>query len=453
MKKLSILFLGLSFFSLNLFSITDNYNSLIVVGGQFGDEGKGKFVDFLSSDADYVVRAAGGNNAGHTIVIGEKEFKLHLTPSGILSPKTQCVLGGGVVIDPEVFLKEIAGLEKNEINIDGRLWISPHAHIILPYHKQLDLLIEKSKGEGAIGTTGRGIGPCYADKVHRIGIRVADLIDPIKLKKILSNNVKLVNEQLENLYKKEKIDFETLYQETLKYSEIFKKYVKEDLEVFINSELAAGKKILFEGAQGAFLDTTFGTYPFVTSSCTLSSGVCAGSGVGPTKINHTLAIMKSFMTRVGNGPMPTEIPEKEEFFDAVAGREFGTTTGRKRRIGWFDAVLAKTSIKLNGADSIVLTKLDLLDDLDKIKICVGYKYNDKVYDYISGCMDLSEVKPVYIEVDGWKTKTSEIKEYAELPENFKLYVKKIEELCETTASILSVGPRRDQTIFVGKNIF
>ncbi|MCK4650999.1 adenylosuccinate synthase [Candidatus Babeliales bacterium] len=445
---------GIVFFFLFLVSakLQPTQKTILCVGIQWGDEGKGKIVDLLSQGADMIVRAQGGNNAGHTVVVGNEEYKLHLIPSGIVNEQTKCYIGGGVVIDPEVLLKEISSLESRGIKVIGRLFISSYAHIIMPYHGQLDRDIEKSKGKSAIGTTGRGIGPCYADKINRIGIRVVDFINPERLKKSLELNLKLVNNQFEKIYGHDGMDFEAIYKKLIYIAKQLRPYILGDTEFRINKGIYEGKKVLFEGAQGTLLDITYGTYPFVTSSSTIASGICSGCAVGPTKIKHTLGIVKAYTTRVGNGPFPTEVSEEEIFLDYKKGRELGTTTGRKRRIGWIDIPLIKTSVIFNGANSIAFMKLDILDDLEIIKICTSYEYNGKIYDVIPGeCPDLSLVIPVYEEVPGWQTKTTDITSYENLPDNMKAYIRRIEELSGVYVSILSVGPGRDQTIFVPGN--
>lgn len=421
---------------------------IVIVGGQFGDEGKGKVIDSLSSQADIIVRSQGGNNAGHTVVIGEKEYKLHLIPSGILSHNTQCYIGGGVVIDPKVLIGEIEGLEKSGIQLKERLWISPYANVIMPYHAQLDKLIEKSKGKHSIGTTGRGIGPCYADRTNRSAIRMIDLMDPVKFKKLLAANVEKVNQQLEHIYDAAPISDEPIYQEYLGYADKLRAYVKEDLEIALSAALKSGKTVLFEGAQGTFLDNTFGTFPYVTSSNTISAGICCGAGVGPSQISKTIAVVKAYTTRVGNGPMPSEVSEQDAFADAAKAREYGTTTGRKRRMGWFDAVLVKQGVALNSADAIVLTKLDILDPLEKIKICTGYEYKGRVYDFIPPEAHLDEVTAVYEEMEGWKSDTSSVKSYAALPENAKRYIQRIAALAGAPVTLVSVGPERTQMFSV-----
>ncbi len=455
MNSIFASFFSAAIFSLSYLSASDASASctplsggVVIVGGQFGDEGKGKIIDCLSPQADFIVRAQGGNNAGHTVVIGSKEYKLHLIPSGILNPDTQCYIGGGVVIDPKVLIAEIEGLEKSGIQLKGRLWISPYANVIMPYHCQMDKLIEKSKGKNSLGTTGRGIGPCYADRANRIAIRMADLMNPKKFKELLTNNVNGVNQQLKNIYSEQLLTVDPIYEEYLKYANILRSYLKEDLELSLSNSLRDGKIVLFEGAQGTFLDNTFGTFPYVTSSNTIASGICCGAGVGPSKISKTIAVVKSYTTRVGNGPMPTEVSDDEAFADAAEAREYGTTTGRKRRMGWFDAVLVKQAVSLNGADAIALTKLDILDLLEKVKICTGYKYKGETYTFIPAEANLNDVVPIYEEMEGWKTSTASIRKYEDLPENAKKYVQRISALVGTPIYMISVGPERLQTIFI-----
>lgn len=429
-------------------TFADKTNGTVVVGIQFGDEGKGKVIDYLASDADIIVRAQGGNNAGHTVIIGEKEFKLHLIPSGILSPNCQCYISGGVVLDPKVLLEEIQGLEKSGIQMKGRLWISAYANIIMPYHRQLDQLSEKSKGKDAIGTTGRGIGPSYSDRTNRTAIRMSELMNPPKFKEQLEKNVALANKQLKVSYDEPEITAAPIYDEYMKYAEQLKPYFKEDLEYTLADSLKKGKKVIFEGAQGTFLDNTYGTFPYVTSSNTIASGICAAAGVGPTSVSKTIGVVKAYTTRVGNGPMPTEVADHEAFADAKKAREYGTTTGRKRRIGWFDAVLVRNGVRLNSADTLALTKLDILDNADKIKICVGYSCNGKVYDHVPGFCSLDDVKPIYEELDGWKASTTNVRHYKDLPENAKKYIQRISTLVEAPVMLISVGPERTQTIVV-----
>lgn len=423
--------------------------SVILVGAQWGDEGKGKIIDILTAKAQHVVRPQGGNNAGHTIIVGDQEYKLHLIPSGILHLHTQCYLGAGTAIDPDVLLQEIDSLQSRGIPVKGRLWISPAAHIIFPYHRILDQLLEQRKGERSIGTTGRGIGPCYADKANRLGIRIGDLIRPDIFPKILKSVLALKNDEIVKLYGGERLSYDEILLHFTQIAEILKFYVL-NVEETINYALDHDENVLFEGAQGTFLDISLGTYPYVTSSNTIAGGLCAGAGIGPSRIDHTIGIVKSYTTRVGNGPLPSE----EEFLlNHEMAREYGTTTGRKRRIGWFDAVLAKTAVRLNGLQSIALTKLDILDHLDPIKICVAYQFNGKRYDHLlPNTEDLDKVLPIYETVPGWKTSTSHIDHYEDLPENAKNYLKKIEELCKVPISLISLGPEREKTILL-KDVF
>ena len=376
------------------------------MGCQWGDEGKGKIVDYLSAQARHVIRSQGGNNAGHTILIGSTEYKLHLIPSGILHPGTQCYIGAGTVIDPEVLLEEIATLQTHGIHLINRLWISPKAHVLFSYHRQQDALFEKQMGNDAIGTTGRGIGPCYADKSNRIGIRIAEWIRPDIFRHTLKKNLEIKNPEFTNIYGASPIDFEPLLSRYASLAEQvlpFVGNVEEKIGIAIENE----ENILLEGAQGTFLDITSGTYPFVTSSSTTAAGICAGACIGPRSISHTLGIAKAYTTRVGNGPLPTEIKDAESIVDHKKAREFGTTTGRKRRIGWFDAVLAKEAVRVNGMDSLAMTKLDVLDGFDSIKICTAYHLNGHlIYSLPEVAEDLAAVTPVYEEMPGWKQETS-----------------------------------------------
>jgi len=423
--------------------------NIVVVGLQWGDEGKGKIIDLLSEKAHAIVRAQGGNNAGHTIVVGGDEYKFHLIPSGILYPSTICMIGGGVVIDPEVLAHEIEVLEKKNISLKGRLGISPYAHMIFSYHRLLDQLSEKNKTD-AIGTTGRGIGPCYADKVHRIGIRMADFLHEETFKKKLQQTLQQKNQVLKLLYQHAPLKFDDVFTEAVRYRDKLSSYVG-DVEETLEELILKDKTIIFEGAQGALLDTTFGTYPFVTSSCTLSGGICTGVGIGPTKIDQTLGVMKAYSTRVGNGPFPTEFQKDEisKFPDPFVSRELGTTTGRVRRVGWFDAVLLKRSILLNGVDALAVTKLDILDSLNTIKICVAYELNGR---RIETPPILEEerlqIKPVYEEMEGWMEDTSSITEYKDLPKQAKDYLEHLQETLLVPIFLISMGPSRDQSIIL-----
>ncbi len=425
---------------------------VILVGAQWGDEGKGKIIDILTSQAKHVVRSQGGNNAGHTIIIDQEEYKLHLIPSGILHPHTHCYIGAGTVIDPEVLIQEIEALEHRGVHVNGRLWISPSAHVIFPYHRALDLLLEQKKGERSIGTTGRGIGPCYADKASRLGIRMGELIRPDIFGKVLKSVLQLKNEELTKLFGAEKMHFEEIHKRYSQLAEILKPFITE-VEELINQAIDNKENVLFEGAQGTFLDISLGTYPFVTSSNTIAGGMCAGAGVGPTRIDHTIGVLKAYTTRVGNGPLPSEVQDDESFLDHHKAREFGTTTGRKRRIGWFDAVLARTAVRLNGIDSIALTKLDILDHLESIKICVGYQIHGLRVEHMP-CLteDLEKIVPIYETVPGWMTSTSQIESFNDLPVNAQKYLAKIVTLCGAPISMISLGPQRDRTIIL-KDIF
>ena len=422
--------------------------SVIVVGAQWGDEGKGKIIDILTRHAKHVVRSQGGNNAGHTIVIGDEEYKLHLTPSGILHPHTQCYIGAGVVIDPEVLIFEMNTLQSRGIDIVGRLWISPAAHVIFPFHRKLDLLQEERKGLRAVGTTGRGIGPCYADKANRIGIRMAEMINPDIFPHVLKNVVELKNEELTSLYKAEPVSYEEILSEYTRYAQHLNPHIAP-VEERVDDALVAGENVLFEGAQGTFLDLNTGTYPFVTSSNTIAAGICAGAGIGPSRITHTLGVMKAYTTRVGMGPLPSEVVEGEVFLNHTTAREFGTTTRRKRRVGWFDAVLGKTAVRLNGLTSVALTKLDIFDELDTIKICVAYEIGgERVNSIPYLAEDLKKAKPIYEEMPGWLTSTSDARTLGDLPIEARKYIVRIEKLLGVPISAISLGPERERTILL-----
>ena len=425
---------------------------VILIGAQWGDEGKGKIIDILTSQAKHVVRSQGGNNAGHTIVIDNEEYKLHLIPSGILQPHTNCYICAGTVIDPEVLIQEIETLESRGIHIKGRLWISPSAHVIFPYHRTLDMLLEQKKGGRSIGTTGRGIGPCYADKSNRLGIRMGELVRPDIFGKILKCVLQLKNEELTKLYGTDKMNYDEIHKKYSNYAEFLKPFIS-NVEEMINHAMDRKENVLFEGAQGTFLDISLGTYPFVTSSNTIAGGICAGAGIGPTRIDHTIGVIKAYTTRVGNGPLPTEVEDKDSFLDHDQAREFGVTAGRKRRIGWFDAVLAKTAVRLNGIDSIAITKLDILDNLETIKVCVGYQIHGLRLEHMP-CLteDLEKIVPIYETLPGWKESTSRIENFSDLPENAKKYLSKIEHLCGAPISMISLGPQREKTIIL-KDVF
>ena len=424
--------------------------SVIVVGAQWGDEGKGKMIDLLAERAEYIVRSQGGNNAGHTIVVKNEESRFHLVPSGILYPHTQCFIAGGTVIDPKVLLEEIQRLERKGVVLNGRLHISPYAHIIFPYHKILDKLYEEQKGDEAIGTTGRGIGPCYADKANRIGIRICELIDPILLEKKLRFTLSLKNQELQAIFRQSPIDFDEVFKEYAAFGQKLVSYVGE-VEKIVGQSCRQNKNVLFEGAHGTLLDSTFGTYPFVTSSSTIASGVSGGAGVGPSRIHHTLGVVKAYTTRVGAGPLPSALTQQEQgaFLDHAAAREIGTTTGRMRRIGWFDACLVRYAVCLNGMDSLALTKLDVLDSLKEIKICTGYRLRGQLLDSPPPLIeDLEKVEPVYETLPGWNRSTKGITAYDQLPKAAERYIKRICELVNTPLSLLSLGPERERTLFI-----
>jgi adenylosuccinate synthase len=425
-------------------------HSIVIVGIQWGDEGKGKVIDLLSEKADYIVRSQGGNNAGHTIVVEGQEYRFHLVPSGILYPHVHCFIGGGTVIDPKVLLEEIKGLEERGVKVRGRLHLSPYAHLVFPYHRQLDKLYEEQKGAHAIGTTGRGIGPCYADRTSRIGIRVCELIDRAILEKRLHFILPLKNRELQAIFQKSPLELDEIFHEYASYGEQLAPFVT-DVEGMVAVGLNHKKKVLFEGAHGTLLDINFGTYPFVTSSNTISSGVAAGAGVGSSRIDHTVGVVKAYTTRVGAGPLPTALSQEEQqgFMDHIAAREIGTTTGRKRRMGWFDAVLVRYAVRLNGADSLAITKLDVLDQLETIKICTGYRLKGKLWEVPPPVVeDLEQVEPIYEILPGWKASTKNVTKMEELPENARRYLSRIVDLIEVPISILSLGPERHQTIFL-----
>lgn len=426
-------------------------STLVIVGSQWGDEGKGKVIDYLAKKANVVVRGQGGNNAGHTVVVGDKKYALHLIPSGILYKDTINVIGNGVVFDPKGFLDEINSLKDAKIDVSN-IKISSRAHVVLPYHKVIDALSEEQKGKNKIGTTKKGIGPCYMDKVERSGIRVCDLIEEDIFKEKLKAQVDKKNLIIESVYNGDKLDFDSIYEEYSEYVKEIKKYV-DDTTVIVNDAVESDKKVLFEGAQGSLLDIDLGTYPYVTSSHPISGGFATGAGVGPNKIESVLGIVKAYTTRVGKGPFVTELFDKTGDDIRTAGNEFGTTTGRPRRCGWLDTVLVNYSKRINGMTSISLMLLDVLTGFEKLKICTGYKYNDKVIkDYPASLKVLSDCEPIYEELDGWKEDITEVENYEDLPENAKAYINRIEELTNLPVSIVSVGPKRKQTI-IRQDIF
>ena len=415
----------------------------VILGAQWGDEGKGKVIDIFSAKADFIVRYQGGNNAGHTVVIGEDEFILHLIPSGILHKGKVCIIGNGVVVDPKALLEEVDMLEKKGISVAGRLLISEEAHVIFPYHRRLDELKEEQKKK--IGTTKKGIGPCYADKVARSGIRIIDLLNENTFKDKLKANLEEKNAILTKIYGVEGFSFDGLYREYLEYGSMIKKYVA-NTALLLNDAIRKKKRVLFEGAQGTLLDVDHGTYPFVTSSNSTAGGASTGTGVGPTKIDKVIGVVKAYTTRVGEGPFPTEFPEDLMNRIRQKGKEFGATTGRPRRCGWFDSVIVKHSVMVNGIDEIVVTKLDVLDDLDFLKICTGYKYGGNVHkDFPADIRALDDCEPIYEELPGWKADTTRITSYSRLPKNAKNYLKRIQKILKTRIVLVSVGSDRKQT--------
>jgi adenylosuccinate synthase len=418
----------------------------VVVGAQWGDEGKGKIIDLLSESYEIVGRYQGGANAGHTVVIDGESFILHLVPSGILHKNSTCVIGNGVVIDPAALLEEIDLLESRGVSVEGRFFISHRANLIMPYHKLLDTAKESKDGDRKIGTTGRGIGPAYVDKINRMGIRIVDLLDRTTLQNKLRTNIQEKNEILSKIYDKEALDVEAIINEYQEFDRKIDPYVK-DVSLFINDAIDAGKSVLMEGAQGTLLDVDFGTYPYVTSSNPTSGGACTGLGVGPTRIDSVMGVIKAYTTRVGMGPFPTELHEGGEIDLRALGNEYGATTGRPRRCGWFDAVIANYAVRVNGIDSFAVTKLDVLDSLDEIRVCVAYDYKGKrLNNFPSEIRVLDECKPIYETFPGWKEPTSHIREYGRLPEKARNYLDAIRDLTKTRIDIISVGSGREQTI-------
>ena len=426
--------------------------TVAIIGSQWGDEGKGKVIDYLARKADVVVRAQGGNNAGHTLVVGDKKYALHLIPSGVLNPNTINIIGNGIVFDPKGFLDELEKLKDDNIDVSN-IKISDRAHVIFPYHKELDALAEEARGENKIGTTKKGIGPCYMDKTERSGIRICDLMDKYIFYNKLKLQVEAKNNLVKNIYKKDELfDLETIYNEYLEYADKIREYV-DDTSVIVYNAIKEGKKVLFEGAQGTLLDLDLGTYPFVTSSHPISGGFAIGSGIGPNMIKDVIGIVKSYTTRVGEGPFVTELNDEIGEQIRVQGNEFGTTTGRARRCGWFDSVIVKYSARVNGLTSISLMLLDVLTGFDTIKICTAYKMGDKIIkDFPASLEDLSKCEPVYEELQGWNEDITNIEKFEDLPENAKKYINKIEEIVGVSVDMISVGPKRTQTI-IRKNIF
>ncbi len=421
--------------------------NIVIVGTQWGDEGKGKIIDILSKKVDYIVRYQGGSNAGHTVVTNGKEYIFHLIPSGILHKQKICCIGNGVVIDPQALIKEIRDLAKAGIHIDKRLKISCLAHVILPYHKVLDQLRE-TKRTNKIGTTGRGIGPCYADKINRCGIRMIDFLNPGVFKEKLRDNLKEKNEIFKKVYGQAGFDFSPIYKDYLGYGKFLSKYIC-NTTLLLNKATRDKKDILFEGAQGTFLDIDFGSYPFVTSSSATAGGACVGTGVSPVKIDKVVGVAKAYTTRVGEGPFPTEFQPVFANFIRGKGKEFGATTGRPRRCGWFDSVMVKEAILLSGISELAIMKLDVLEGLKTIKICMAYKYKGKLFKEFPDDLEAARLaKPVYKEVPGWGRAIDKLMRYQDLPSNAKAYVSRLQDILNTRISMISVGSSREETIFV-----
>ena len=418
----------------------------VLVGCQWGDEGKGKIVDILSENYDIVTRFQGGANAGHTVEIGDNQYILHLIPSGILRNNVKCVIGNGVVVDPNALLEEIKLLKQNGINVEGRLFISHNAHLIMPYHKLLDSISESSKKK--IGTTGRGIGPCYMDKYARKGIRIVDLLNKEILERKIRDNLEEKNTLLKKVYEHDGLDVDKIINEYIQFDKAIDKYIT-DVPLMLNNAIRDGKSILLEGAQGALLDVDHGTYPYVTSSSPTSGGACTGSGIPPNKITSVFGIVKAYTTRVGNGPFPTELANDEGENLRKEGAEYGATTGRPRRCGWFDAFLVSYSAMINGIDSVAITKLDVLGTFESIKVCVGYKLNGKsLNSFPTDVEQLNNITPVYETLDGWMEDISKCKSYDELPQKTKDYLEFISDHANIKIEIISVGPKRKQTFTV-----
>jgi adenylosuccinate synthase len=418
----------------------------ILVGAQWGDEGKGKIIDVLTEQADIVVRTQGGNNAGHTVFIGKQKYVLHLVPSGILRKRKVCVIGNGVVVDPVGLVAEIDGLLKLGVKVDGNLKLSETAHLVLPYHRELDAQRETLKGRNKIGTTKRGIGPAYGDKAARTGLRVIDLVNPARFETLLREKIKENNAVLKAFGAKP-LSFKSVHAAYRAAADRLKPIVANTV-VLLHEAVRQQKNILFEGAQGTFLDIDHGTYPFVTSSNTTAGGACTGSGVPPHRMDRVVGVMKAYTTRVGEGPLPTENAEIADMLHAM-GREFGATTGRARRCGWFDAVATRHATMVNGIDQLAITNIDGLDSRETIKVCVGYRVGTTRYDHVPNDIEvLSKCQPVYVEFPGWQTPTDKARNWKQLPARCRAYLKAISELTGAKLFIASVGPAREQTIFL-----
>ena len=423
-------------------------STVVVVGAQWGDEGKGKVIDYLSSEADVVVRGQGGNNAGHTVVVGDKKYALHLIPSGILNDNTVNVIGNGVVFDAEGFLKEIDGLREKGISTDS-ICVSDRAHVVFPYHRELDRLAEESRGADMIGTTKKGIGPAYMDKVERSGIRMCDFVDEEIFEPLFRKQIEAKNKIITDIYGGEPLDADALVRQYTDYAKRVRPFVK-DTSLIVFNALKSGKKVLLEGAQGTLLDLDYGTYPYVTSSHPTSGGFTIGSGIGPNEIGEVVGITKAYTTRVGKGPFVTELDNEIGNRIRIAGNEFGTTTGRPRRCGWLDTVVVKYSARVNGMTCIALMLLDVLTGFETVKICTGYKYGDEVLEHFPASLNiLSKCEPIYEELPGWTEDLRNCTSFESLPENAKVYISRIETLTGVPVKIISVGPKRTETIIRG----
>lgn len=420
--------------------------NVVIVGAQWGDEGKGKIVDWLTRYADLVVRFQGGSNAGHTIVLKGEKFVFHLLPSGVLYKKKKCIIGNGVVLDPAVLVGEIDEIkQRGYFKDDSQLMISEETHLILPYHRRVDVAREKTF---KIGTTGRGIGPAYEDKVARCGIRMVDLVDEKVFREKLETNLVQKNVYLTQILKEKGFEFSEIFDEYLQYKNRLEKYVK-NTSLILHEEIKKGKRVLFEGAQGALLDLDHGTYPYVTSSNTVAGNACAGSGMGPTMIHSVMGVAKAYTTRVGEGPFPTELHDELGEKIRQKGGEYGATTGRPRRCGWFDAVVVNHSVRVNGIREMVITKLDVLNDFDTIKVCVGYRVNGKVFRHVPSNLEiLKRSEPVYETLSGWKTDIKGARHFKDLPLKAQQYLKRIEKLIDIKIAMISVGSERNETIEV-----
>ncbi len=422
--------------------------NVVIVGTQWGDEGKGKIVDCLTEKMDVVARYQGGHNAGHTVVIGEDQFILHLIPSGILHNEKLCLIGNGVVIDPSALIDEIEGLKERGITVGDNLKVSKNAHVIMPYHSVIDKQKEIKKGNKKIGTTCRGIGPAYVDKMSRTGIKMVDLLWSDVFRDKLETNINEINNILERLYNFPPFDDKEIYDKYMGYKEKLECYI-DDTDIIINDCITEGKSILFEGAQGTLLDIDHGTYPYVTSSNATVGGALVGMGVGPKEINAVWGIVKAYTTRVGGGPFPCELKNGAGELFREKGGEYGATTGRPRRCGWLDLVVLRHSVRINGLTGLIITKLDVLDSFDKIKVCVSYRYNERtLYDFPKEIAILEQCEPVYEEYDGWKTSTAGIQSFNELPIKAKEYIKNIEERLNVPVIIISTGKKREDIIFM-----